>query len=156
MGGGHRWQLRIPGRGARRCGLRLRETKSGAEVVIAHVVSVLDCAVHSDGISALSSDPHARRAEEDGRATSRRIDQLSGALLLKPNFATDIVANKAKNATKIADGIVVTFPSLLLATKSGPNTAVNDTETQITPIASDAHRSRASNHTDLLASDEGS
>jgi hypothetical protein len=31
--------------------------------------------------------------------------QLPGVLLLKPHFATDIVANKAKNATKIPDGI---------------------------------------------------
>jgi hypothetical protein len=30
--------------------------------------------------------------------------------LLKPHFATDIVANKAKNATKIADRIVAELP----------------------------------------------
>ena len=60
------------------------------------------------------SDPQLRLWPGTGQKQVRlRSDQLSDVFLLKPHFATDIVANKAKNATKIPDGIVVWLPSLL-------------------------------------------
>jgi hypothetical protein len=69
--------------------------------------------------------------------------------LLKPYFATDIVAKSAKNAIPIPDGIDVALPSLLRATKSPPYTPTKSTASQMATIATVAQKSRASNQTDL-------
>jgi hypothetical protein len=58
-------------------------------------------------------------------------------LRLRPYLATEIDANQAKNATKIAEGIVVpSFP-----TKFGPNAAAIITAIHIIEIPRDAHNS---------------
>jgi hypothetical protein len=60
----------------------------------------------------------------------------------KARFATDALAKNAKNATKIAEGIVVELPPLLVLTKFGPYTASNNTASHIMLIATEAHISR--------------
>jgi hypothetical protein len=61
----------------------------------------------------------------------------------KAYFATAHEPRNANNATTIPDGMVVLcVPAPLVETKSGPHTALTDTATHITTIASDPHISR--------------